>query len=102
MDDNTNTSGSDTSGGGVLKTPTTINDIDGAFVIAYCKAQGQAGTDWLKQIYSTPPKKDKNGVEREISFLQVRNEFARKYFPHLAPQRKTPKKKTIKNLLDEL
>jgi hypothetical protein len=81
--------------------PQNINDIDGEFVMGYCKQQGQAAVDWLKEIYARPKKKDKNGKEREISFIEVRNEFARKYFPHLAPKKKT-KKPTIKNLLDDL
>ena len=84
-----------------LTTPQNINDIDGKFVVAYCKGQGQEGIDWLKEVYARPPKKDKNGVEREISFIEVRNDFARKYFPHLAPK-KGKKKQTIKNLLDDL
>lgn len=84
-----------------METPQTINDIDGDFVMAYCKEQGQEGVNWLKEIYSKPKRPDKNGVLREISFIEVRNEFARKYFPHLAPKKKT-KKKTIKDKLKDL
>jgi len=84
-----------------METPNNINDINGDFVFDYCKEQGQAAIDWLKAVYARPKKKDKNGVEREISFIEVRNEFARKYFPHLAPKSKT-KKKTIKDKLDNL
>jgi hypothetical protein len=82
-------------------TPHNINDIDGEFVVNYCKGQGQEGVAWLKEIYARPKKKDKNGVERAISFIEVRNEFARKYFPHLAPKRKS-KRQTIKDMLDTL
>ena len=81
--------------------PQNINEIDGEFVVDYCKAQGQAAVDWLKEVYTAPPKKDKNGKERDISFIEVRNLFARKYFPALMPTSKA-KKKTIKNLLDNL
>ena len=81
--------------------PQNINEIDGEFVVDYCKAQGQAAVDWLKGVYARPPKQDKNGNLREISFIEVRNEFARQYFPALMPTSKA-RKKTIKNLLDNL
>ena len=84
-----------------MDVPQNINDIDGDFVFSYCKSQGQEGVDWLKAIYAQPKKKDKNGVERDISFIEVRNEFARKYFPHLAPKKKS-KKQTIKDKLNDL
>lgn len=84
-----------------MQTPQTINDIDGKFIVDYCKGQGQDAIDWLKEIYARPKKKDKNGVERDISFIEVRNEFARKYFPNLAPKSKS-KKQTIKDLLENL
>lgn len=84
-----------------MEVPQNINDINGDYVFDYCKEQGQEAIDWLKAIYAKPPKKDKNGHEREISFIEVRNEFARKFFPHLAPKSKA-KKKTIKNRLENL
>lgn len=84
-----------------MQTPQTINDIDGKFIVDYCKEQGQDAIDWLKEIYARPKKKDKNGMERDISFIEVRNEFARKYFPSLAPKSKS-KKQTIKDLLENL
>lgn len=84
-----------------MEIPQNINDIDGDFVVAYCKQQGQEAVDWLKEVYARPPKKDKNGRERTISFIEVRNDFARKFFPHLAPKRKT-KRQTIKDKLDNL
>ncbi len=84
-----------------MDVPQNINDINGDYVFDYCKEQGQEAIDWLKEVYARPPKRDKNGVEREISFIEVRNEFARKFFPHLAPKSKS-KKKTIKNRLENL
>lgn len=84
-----------------MQAPQTINDIDGEYIVSYCKEQGQEAIDWLKAVYARPKKKDKNGVERDISFIEVRNEFARKYFPSLAPKGKS-KKQTIKGLLENL
>jgi transposase len=84
-----------------MNAPQNINDIDGDYVMNYCKSQGQESVDWLKEVYARPKKKDKNGIERAISFIEVRNEFARKYFPHLAPKKKS-RKKTIKDMLDNL
>lgn len=84
-----------------MDAPQNINDIDGDYVVSYCKGQGQDAIDWLKEVYARPKKKDKNGKERTISFIEVRNEFARKFFPHLAPKRKA-KRKTIQDKLDSL
>ncbi len=81
-----------------MEIPQTINDIDGDYVMTYCKEQGQEGVDWLKEIYSRSKRPDKNGVLREISFIEVRNEFARKYFPHLVQKRKQRKKLSRINL----
>ena len=92
MEDNTNNT--------ELQTPKEINEINGDFIARYCKSKGQEGEAWLKGIYARPKTTDKNGIEREISFLQVRNEFAREYFPHLAPKGK--KKKSVLDKFNEL
>ena len=85
-----------------MENPQNINDIDGDYVVKYCKEQGQASIDWLKSIYAKPPKKDKNGRERAISFIEVRNEFARKFFPHLAPKSRARKETILDKSLDEI
>ena len=84
-----------------METPRNINDIDGDFVEAYCREQGQEVTAYVNSLYDQPPKPDKNGAERDISFIEIRNEFARKYFPDLAPKAKT-KPKTLKQRLADL
>lgn len=48
--------------------------------------------------------KDKDGkdIKRKRSFLEVRNDFARRYFPDLAPQGTTKKSGKTKEVLTEL
>ena len=85
-----------------MENPSNINEIDGDFVVDYCKEQGAEAVAWLKEIYNRPPKPDKNKVLREISFIEVRNEFARKYFSHLVPVGKGNDKKSMRERLAEL
>ena len=48
--------------------------------------------------------KDKDGkdIKRKRSFLEIRNDFARRYFPDLAPKGTTKKAKKMKDILTEL
>lgn len=48
--------------------------------------------------------KDKDGkdIKRKRSFLEVRNDFARRYFPDLAPKGTTKKSGKTKEVLTEL
>ena len=81
--------------------PTNIKEIKKEFVMHYCKEhQAEGAIDWLSAILNTPKKIDKNGKERDISFIVIRNEFAKKYFPHLVPIAQ-PRDKTMKDMLKE-
>jgi len=65
-----------------------INDIKKNFVFDYCRAKGKADLEWLFEVLYRPQKEDKKGVLRDTSFMEVRREFAQRFFPHLI----TPKK----------
>jgi len=77
-----------------------INDIDKPFVFNYCKAKGKTDLEWAFEVLDRPQKEDKKGVLRDVSFMTIRREFAKKYFPHLIPT-KTERQPTLKEMLAE-
>ena len=79
--------------------PKNIKDIDFEFIKEYCVDNGHV--DWLKKLAKSKVPNDKNGVKRRISFIEIRNEFTKKFFPALVPVAK-PKKKSIYDIIEEL
>ena len=66
---------------------------------------GKKDAKWLIDFMKTEvEKKDKDGtkVMRIPTYIEVRNEFARKYFPDLAPKGTTKKATMMKDTLAEL
>lgn len=66
---------------------------------------GKKDAKWLMDFMKTEvEKKDKDGkkVMRVQTYIEVRNEFARKYFPDLAPKGTTRKASMMKDTLAEL
>ena len=84
-----------------MANPEKLNDIKLDFIIDYCKEHGEV--DWLKNtshkvfVLTTD---DGEEEERKISFIELRNEFVRKFFPDLLPKKE--KKKSMYELIDEL
>lgn len=74
-----------------MKEINNIKEIDLDFILEYVKAQGQEDIQWLKDLKNKPVPPDKNGRERKMSFIELRKEFAIKYFPELAPKPKEKK-----------
>jgi len=68
-----------------------IKEINLEFIIGYVKEQGPDAIQWLKELKNKPVPPDKNGRERKMSFIELRKEFAIKYFPELAPKPKEKK-----------
>lgn len=68
-----------------------IKEINLAFILEYVKEQGTDAIQWLKDLKNKPVPPDKNGRERKMSFIELRNEFANKFFPELAPKHKEKK-----------
>lgn len=68
-----------------------IKEINLAFILEYVKEQGPDAIQWLKDLKNKPVPPDKNGRERKMSFIELRNEFANKFFPELAPKHKEKK-----------
>lgn len=74
-----------------MKEINKLNDIDFGFIMEYVKGKGKADIQWLKELAEMPVPPDKNGKERKISFIELRKEFAIKYFPDFAPKEKVKK-----------
>ena len=66
--------------------PRKLAEINLDFVIDYCKAQGADGVKWLQGLYDTPKLDKKTKEPRELTFFDVRLEFARRYYPKLVSQ----------------
>jgi hypothetical protein len=74
----------------------TFNDI-----VEWCKANNQV--EWLKKEVETIVVDEKDGVEfeRDISFIEIKRDFAEKFMPEIAPQKK-PKKPSMKDIVAAL
>lgn len=71
-------------------------------IVEWCKANNQV--EWLKkevEIIVVDEDKDGNEFERDISFIEIKRDFAEKFMPEIAPQRK-PKKPTMKDIVAAL
>lgn len=75
-----------------------LNDITLDFIIEYCKEHDEVA--WLKEIANTPNLVDKNGKPRKIGFVELRNAFAKKFFPGLIQNK--PRKKSMFDRIAEL
>lgn len=75
-------------------------------IITYCKKNNEVA--WLKDLASQTrvyvDKETKEEKTRKISFIEIRNEFLRKFYPEQAPKKKEDreKKKTFYDLINEL
>ena len=81
--------------------PTDINEIGKMFVINYIKEKHPEDIPWLKQISKSTVYSKKLNREIKVTFLIIRKEFVKRYFPELIKKPK-PKEKTMFDLIDEL
>lgn len=84
-----------------MKKPTEVKEITFDYIIEYVKGEGKADIAWLKDLANQQVVDKKSGATRNISFVEVRNEFARKYLPEIV---RPPKevKPTMKERLAKL
>ena len=85
----------------VMERPATAKDITLEYIMAYCKERGESAVMWLKGIANTQGLTDKNGKERKITFIEIRQAFIKAYMPELVkePQEKKPSMyELIKNM----
>lgn len=82
-----------------------IKEITLPLIKKYIMEQGESDIEWLVDILEEKVTvTDKEGKEktRRRSFIEIRNEFARKYRPDLAPKGTTKKASVIDDTLAEL
>lgn len=83
----------------------SITEITMPLIKKYIIAQGESDIEWLIEILERKVTvKDKEGKEktRRCSFIEIRNEFARKYRPDIAPKGTTRKTSVIDDTVAEL
>lgn len=84
---------------------TDLKQITLPMIKRHVKELGKKDAKWLVDFAKTEvEKKGKDGkkVMRVPTYIEIRNEFARKYFPDLAPKGTTKKASMIKDTIAEL
>ena len=88
-----------------MDTPKTLKEIKMNFIKEYVMEQGKEDIQWLIDTIETEvDEKDKEGkpIKRNATYIDIRNAFARKYFPDLAPKGTSKKANMMKDTLAEL
>lgn len=78
----------------------SANDIKNEVIWADIAERGEADQKWLKQILTEEIKKP-SGKMAKRTFIEIRKEFLKKYYPELAPNEKQ-KGMTIQDMLNKL
>lgn len=93
---------------------TDLKQIKYPMIKAHVKNLGKKDVKWLVDFLETQVEdvdKETNEVKigedgkpimRDPTYIEIRNAFVTKYFPDLAPKRKTTKSNMIKNSIAEL
>lgn len=84
---------------------TDLKQITLPMIKRHVKELGKKDAKWLVDFAKTEvEKKGKDGkkVMRVPTYIEIRNEFAHKYFPDLAPKGTTKKASMIKDTIAEL
>ena len=74
-----------------MEKPNDIKEIKLEYIINYVKNEGEWAVKWLKEIANKEMPPNKSGKPRQITFIEIRNEFVRRFMPELAPQPKEKK-----------
>lgn len=81
--------------------PINIKQIDSDYIIDYATDKGESVKKWVKEKYAEKVPNDKNGKERSMSFIELRNAFVDEYMKELKPKPK-PKKASLQSRIDAL
>ncbi|MCL1794559.1 MAG: hypothetical protein FWG34_11905 [Oscillospiraceae bacterium] len=84
-----------------MEKPNNIKEITFDFILEHIKTKGATDKSWLKKLVSKKIGQNKKGEDRTISFVEIRNEFVKKYMPEIIPPPKE-KKPTMKEKLTQL
>ncbi|MCL2813722.1 MAG: hypothetical protein FWD23_03895 [Oscillospiraceae bacterium] len=84
-----------------MKKPAEVKEISFDYIVEFVQEKGAADIAWLKEFVDSQVVDKKSGKIRNISFVEVRNEFAKKYVPEIV---RPPKelKPTMKERLAKL
>jgi hypothetical protein len=74
-----------------MEKPSNIKEIKVDYVIDYCKEQGQWAVEWLKELANKEVPPNKNGKDRKITFIEIRQEFVKRFMPEMLPQAREKK-----------
>lgn len=78
----------------------SANDIKNEVIWADIAGRGEADKKWLKTILTEEIKKPSGKIAKR-TFIEIRKEFLKKYYPELAPKEKQ-KGMTVQEMLDKL
>lgn len=93
---------------------TNIRQVKYPMIEAHVKSLGKKDIKWLVDFTETQVEdvdkrtgkvkvgEDGKPIMRDPTYIEIRNAFVTKYFPDLAPKRKTTKSNMIKNSIAEL
>ena len=91
-----------------------LKQIKYSMIEAHVKSLGKKDIKWLVDFTETQVEdvdkktgkvkvgEDGKPIMRDPTYIEIRNAFVTKYFPDLAPKRKTTKSNMIKNSIAEL
>lgn len=88
-----------------MEKPASLKAITLDYMKSYVMEQEADDIQWLiKTMQEEIDAKDKDGndIKRKRSFLEIRNDFAKRFFPDLAPKGTTKKNGKMKDTLAEL
>lgn len=74
-----------------MEKPNDIKEINLDYIIEYVKTQDKWAIEWLKGVANKEMPPNKSGNPRQITFIEIRNEFVKQFMPELAPQPKEKK-----------
>lgn len=83
-----------------MEKPNNIKEINLEYIIAYVQNKGKWAVEWLKELVNKEMPPNKNGKPRKITFIEIRQEFVRRYMPELAPQAKEKKPSMYDRIAD--
>jgi len=74
-----------------MEKPTNIKAINLDYVIEYVQNEGKWAIEWLKELANKEMPPNKKGKPRKITFIEIRQEFVKRYMPELLPKPREPK-----------
>lgn len=74
-----------------MEKPSNIKEINLEYIISYVQNEGNWAIEWLKEVVNREMPPNKKGKPRKVTFIEIRNEFVRRFMPELMPPAKEKK-----------